>query len=194
MEFLLHTTGRAILDLVHFADAKVEDGVLNEKRIIIPGPRRIKKWVMSAVRVDDADAENVLESNETGSSGTYVGDSLRSQKDPEHLPPTSSWQRFGNFIRGFSRILGTPESAYGFRVSCATLSIGIVAYLRETQQFFVQQRLVWSLIMVSIGMTVTAGAGVFGFIGRITGTGNCSRRSRHFTRANGVQRSPCAQA
>ncbi len=173
MEFLLYSTGRAVLDLVRFADTKVEEGVLKKKHIIIPGPKRMKKWFISILKDADADTDNVLENNETGTSGIYMGDSFRSKKDPEHLSPTNSWQRFGNFLRGFSRILRSSESAYGFRVACATMSIGIVAYLRNTQQFFVEQRLVWAMIMVSIGMTVTAGAGVFGFIGRIAGTCKC---------------------
>ena len=136
----------------------------------------MKKWLISTMKTGDTDEENALENNETGSSGIYIGDSLRSKKDPEHLPPTGSWQRFGNGLRGASQILRSPESAYGFRVACATMSVGIVAYLRNTQQFFVEQRLVWALIMVSIGMTVTAGAGVFGFVGRIAGTGDCPHR------------------
>ncbi len=174
MEFLLYTTGRAVLDLVHYADTKVEEGVLKKKRIIVPGPRRLTKWFINSMKVGDTDTENAFENNETGRSGIYMGDSLRSKKDPEHLPPTNTWQRFGTYLGGFSRFLGSPESTYGFRVACATLSIGIVAYLRNTQQFFVEQRLVWAMIMISIGMTVTAGAGVFGFFGRIAGTGNSS--------------------
>ena len=179
MEFLLYTTGQAVLNLVHFADTKVKEGVLKRKRVIVPGARRMQKWLISSMNTSDSDMENVLENNEIGTSGIYMGDSLQSKKDPEHLPPTNSWQRFGNVLRGFSRFLRSPESAYGFRVGCATLSIGIVAYLRNTQQFFVEQRLVWAMIMVSIGMTVTAGAGVFGFIGRIAGTGKCSQYFRH---------------
>ena len=181
MEFLLYTAGQAVLNLVHFADAKVEKGVLKRKRVIVPGTRRIQKWFVSSINSGDSDVDNVLENNETGASGIYMGDSLQSKKDPEHLPPTNSWQRFGNVLRGISRFLRSPESAYGFRVGCATLSIGIIAYLRNTQQFFVEQRLVWAMIMVSIGMTVTAGAGVFGFVGRIAGTG---KRSQYFHHLN----------
>ncbi len=37
----------------------------------------------------------------------YYGDSYREDKDPEHLPPTTSWQRMGNHLRNFYRILGS---------------------------------------------------------------------------------------
>lgn len=170
MEFLLWSTGRAILDLVRFADDKVESGVMKRKRFISPGMKRIRKWFLNALSLEDSSVDHTPDSTEFGDIRIEVGDAYRQAKDPEHLFPTNAFQRFGNGIRVISRILGSQESAFGFRVACATLSIGIVAYLRDTQAFFIQQRLVWAMIMVSIGMTVTAGAGVFGFIGRVTGT------------------------
>lgn len=171
MEFLLWSTGRAVLDLVRFADLKVEEGIMKKKRFIFPSSKRTKKWIYSTVKVEDTHTEQTPDIIETGGTGIYVGDSFKAAKDPEHLPPTNSWERFGNAIRAISHQLSSPESAFGFRVACATLTIGILAYLHDTQQFFVQQRLVWAMIMVSIGMTTTAGSGVFGFLGRIAGTG-----------------------
>ena len=160
---------------------------MRKKRIIVPSMKRIRKWVSSALSIEDAGGDHVPDSTETTGVSIEIGDAYQKSRDPEHLPPTSAWQRFGNGVRGISRILRSQESAFGFRVACATLSIGIVAYLRDTQAFFVQQRLVWAMIMVAIGMTVTAGAGVFGFIGRIAGTSKASccliDSSRH---------SPCA--
>lgn len=170
MEFLLWSTGRAVLDLVRFADLKVEEGIMKKKRFIFPSSKRTKKWIYSTVKVEDTHTEQTPDIIETGGTGIYVGDSFKAAKDPEHLPPTNSWERFGNAIRAISHQLSSPESAFGFRVACATLTIGILAYLHDTQQFFVQQRLVWAMIMVSIGMTTTAGSGVFGFLGRIAGT------------------------
>lgn len=171
MEFLLWSTGRAVLDLVRFADLKMEEGTMKKKRFIFPSMKRIKKWIYSTVEVKDTNNEQTPDDVETGGTGIYVGDSFKAAKDPEHLPPTNSWERFGNVIRTISHQLSSPESAFGFRVACATLTIGILAYLHDTQQFFVRQRLVWAMIMVSIGMTTTAGSGVFGFLGRIAGTG-----------------------
>lgn len=171
MEYLLWSTGRAVLDLVRFADLKVEEGVMKEKRFIFPSLKRIKKWVYSTLQLEDTNIEHTPDDVETGGTGIYVGDSFKAAKDPEHLPPTNSWERFGNIIRAISHQMSSPESAFGFRVACATLTIGILAYLHDTQQFFVRQRLVWAMIMVSIGMTTTAGSGIFGFLGRTAGTG-----------------------
>ena len=175
MEFLLWSTGRAVLALVQFADKKVEDGTMKKNKLITPGLKRIKKWVTGSLKVEDAIAEHSPDSTESGSVSVYSGESFQAAKDPEHLPPTNAWQRFTNVFRSISSLLGSPESAFGFRVACATLSIGIVAYLKDTYVFFTEQRLVWAMIMVAIGMTTTAGSGVFGFLGRIAGTGKPAR-------------------
>lgn len=50
------------------------------------------------------------------------------------------------------------------------MTIGIVAFLEQTQTFFIEQRLVWAMIIIAIGMTVTTGQSVFGFFGRVAGT------------------------
>lgn len=155
IEFLLRSTGRAVLDLVRFADEKAGQGVIKKKRIIAPGMKRVSKWLSSALATEDSSVDHTPDSTETRSVSIEIGNAYQKSRDPEHLPPTNTWQRLGNFVRGISRILGTQESAFGFRVACATLTIGIVAYLKDTQAFFVQQRLVWAMIMVAIGMTVT---------------------------------------
>lgn len=171
MEFLLWSTGRAVLALVQFADKKVGDGTMKKNKLISPGLKRIRKWVTGSLKVEDAGADHTPDSTEAGGASIYSGESFRAAKDPEHLPPSNAWQRSTNVLRQLSEILGSPESAFGFRVACATLSIGIVAYLEDTYVFFTQQRLVWAMIMVAIGMTTTAGSGIFGFFGRIVGTG-----------------------
>lgn len=159
------------MDLVKFADGKVEAGTMKKNRLIACGMKRVRKWVSAALSTEDSSADHSPDTSESARATIQTGDAYQKTKDPEHLPPASAWQRFGNGVRTISRILGSQESAFGFRVACATLSIGIVAFLRDTQAFFIQQRLVWAMIMVSIGMTVTAGAGVFGFVGRVAGTG-----------------------
>ena len=178
MEFLLWSTARAVLNLIRFADEKVGDGTMKKSRLILPGRRRIQKWIFSSLKAEDASPDQSPDSTEVGTSNVYLGESFHDRKDPEHLAPTNTWQRAGSKVAGIAHILGSPESAFGFRVACATLSIGIVAFLESTHVFFTAQRLVWAMIMVAIGMTMTAGSGVFGFFGRIAGTGE--RESRLF--------------
>ena len=159
-----------MLDLVNFAEHKVEDGTMKRRRLIFPGLRRLKKWVLNLWKGEDEGTEHAPDLTESGGAGIYSGQSFEAAKDPEHLLPTNAWQRFGNSFRKVGGVLGSVESAFGFRVACATFSIGIVAFLADTRTFFLEQRLVWAMIMVSIGMTVTAGNGVFGFFGRLAGT------------------------
>ncbi|KAL2075689.1 hypothetical protein VTL71DRAFT_632 [Oculimacula yallundae] len=170
LEHLLYSAGLAISELIKFADRKVEDGTMKKKRLITPGQKRLKKWVMSIGREDNSLDSNTPDSMEAGNNMIYMGSGFNPKKDPEHLPPQNPWQKFGNAIRTIPHFLGSTESAFGFRVACATLTIGIVAFLKDTQQFFIEQRLVWAMIIIAIGMTMTSGQSIFGFLARVGGT------------------------
>ncbi|ELR07383.1 hypothetical protein VC83_06608 [Pseudogymnoascus destructans] len=170
MEHLLYFTGIAVLNFVKFADKKVEDGTMKKNRLIVPGRRRIKKWIMGLGREDATVDAEYPDSTEAGMNNVYLGSGFNKRKDPEHLPPQTAWQHFGNALRTIPRFLGSPESAFGFRVACATLTIGIVAFLKDTQLFFIKQRLVWAMIIIAIGMNMTSGEAIFGFLGRMLGT------------------------
>lgn len=151
MEHLLYSTGSAILDLVRYADTKVESGAMKSKHFIFPGKRRLKKWFLSIGSEDAAADHESPDSLEAGSNNIYMGSGYNPKKDPEHLAPTTAWQRFGDAIRTIPRFLGSVESTFGFRVACATMTIGIVAFLENTYQFFIEQRLVWAMFIIAIG-------------------------------------------
>lgn len=144
MEYLLWSTGRAILQFIEYADSLVEDGTMKRRRIIHPGGKRLKKWFLTLGNKDDmSSTEQTPDASESGSAGVYSGASFRTKLDPEHLPPANAWERFTDGFRHISEFLRSEESAFGFRVACATLTIGIVAYLQSSQTFFLDQRLVW---------------------------------------------------
>ncbi|KAL2357495.1 hypothetical protein BJ546DRAFT_964334 [Cryomyces antarcticus] len=173
MEFLLMSTSRAVHDFVVFADHKAESGKLSKTRLIVPGVKRMRKWVMHTFsHQEDAsnDDHHAMNEMSSGTSNMYLGEAFAKRKDPEHLPPRNVWEKIGNRFRAVPHFLRSPESSFGFRVACATMSIAIVAYLRNTYQFFVMQRLFWSLIMVAISMTPTAGQSLFSFGLRVVGT------------------------
>jgi hypothetical protein len=170
MEHLLYSTGTSITEFVQFADKAVEDGSMKKNRLIVPGQRRIKKWILSIGREDTSVDTESPDSMEAGANNVYLGAGFNPKKDPEHLPPVTAWQHFGNIIRTIPRFLGSTESSFGFRVACATLTVGIVAFLKDSQMFFIEQRLVWAMIIIAIGMTITSGQSMFGFFGRIGGT------------------------
>ena len=170
MEFLLWSTGRAVLSLLQFADHKVEDGTMQRNRLILPGPRRLNKWLRRLWIGKEDGSEPTPDLAETGHARISSGQSFQAAKDPEHLPPTNAWQRVGTWFRVIGRIFGSEESAFGFRAACASLTIGIIAYLHKSQAWFLEQRIVWAMIMISISMTVTTGSGLFGFFGRVIGS------------------------
>ncbi|KAK9358070.1 hypothetical protein V1504DRAFT_462254 [Lipomyces starkeyi] len=143
LEFLLWSTGYAILDLVKYADAKVESGQMKRKKVQVPSKKRLRKWLRSCLSMEDTTAEHLPEQSEGGSLSIALGQSFLKRKDPEHLPPTNSWQRLGDSLRHFAHFFASAELIFGFRVACATMCIAIVAFLENTQQFFVEQRLVW---------------------------------------------------
>lgn len=152
MESLLMTAAGAVEGLVNFADSKVESGVMEHKRFLFPGKKRFKKWVLRSFSVEDVSTDHTPDTAEVGLCSISLGEAFQKRKDLEHLPPTGRWQRFGDAVRKVFHVLGSPEVAFGFRVACATMSIAIIAFLEQTQAFFIQQRIVWAMIMVAIGM------------------------------------------
>lgn len=170
MEQLMIATGEAVQDFVEYADKKVADGTMDKTRFLFPTLRRIRKWAISVFNDKDTttdETEDVLKPN---FNVVFMGDSFNTKKDPEHLPPANAWQRFGNGLRLVSRFLGSAESAFGLRVACATMTVAIVCYLKVTQHFFQEQRLVWAMIIIAIGMSQTSGQSIFGFFCRVGGS------------------------
>ncbi|KAF2004289.1 hypothetical protein P154DRAFT_55930 [Amniculicola lignicola CBS 123094] len=168
--YLLHSVSKAVLEFVKFADQR--DQAVAKKSFITPGRRRMKKWVANVFQQQDSNHEDemTVAGLDKNNVIVYMGEAYKERKDPEHLPPTNMWEKFGNFMRGSSKFLRSSESSFGFRCACATMSIAIIAFLRDTQKFFIEQRIVWAMIMVAISMTPTAGTSIFTFLLRIFGT------------------------
>jgi hypothetical protein len=170
MEQLLSSTGQTVLDFVTYADSIAEKGKLSRTRLIIPGAKRYWKWAKSFLKADDTHHDDNMGDVHTQSNMLELGEAYRHRKDPEHLPPASAFEKFGDKVRVIPWFLRSFESTYGFRVACATMTIGIIAFLHDTQTFFTKQRLVWALIMVNLSMSPTSGQSIFSFVLRIAGT------------------------
>lgn len=168
--FLLHSISIAILTFVTWADA--HDQSTAKKHLITPGKKRFRKWLASIFSTQDSNSDDETTNVGLNRAGVtiHMGDAYRKRKDPDHLPPTNAWQRFGESLRKVAGFLRSSESAFGFRVACATMSIAIVAYLGDTQLWFTRQRVVWAMLMVALGMTPTSGLAMFNFVWRIFGT------------------------
>ncbi|KAK9551523.1 hypothetical protein V6Z96_000458 [Aspergillus fumigatus] len=170
MEQLLYATGHTVLDFIHFTDEKVKSGKLTRSHLIIPGAKRLLKWLRSILQAEDTHEDDHLGDIHTQSHILQLGEAYRHRKDPEHLPPETIIQKIGDKIRVVPWLLRSSESAYGFRVACATMTIYVIALLHQTQTFFIHQRLVWAMIMINISMSPTAGQSIFGFVLRLVGT------------------------
>lgn len=172
MDFLLDSIARAVHDFVVFADSRA-DSKMTRKRLIVPGLKRFRKWVISSwSRRQDAYTDEQHGMNDDGaeSSNVWLGEAYNKRKDPEHLPARNRIEKIGNRVRHVAHFLRSPASAFGFRVACATMCLAIISFLHDTQSFYVRQRLFWSQIMVTISMSPSAGQSAFSFILRIAGT------------------------
>lgn len=161
---------RGVLDLVKYADSKVDDGTMSKKRLILPTRKQMKKWLWAMLSREDNNLDYQSYSTRSGSPTVHLHDALQVEKDTEHLPPETFLEKATDKLRIIPRFFGSRESAFGFRVATGTLAIAIVCYLRNSQQFFIEQRLIWGSIMVTISMTQTAGSGVYGQFLRFSGT------------------------
>ncbi|KAF7155491.1 hypothetical protein CNMCM6106_004637 [Aspergillus hiratsukae] len=170
MEQLLYSTGHTVLDFIHFADEKVQCGKLSRSRLIIPGAKQLRKWLRSMLQAEDTHEDDHLGDIHTQNHILQLGEAYRHRKDPEHLAPETTIEKIGDKIRVIPSLLRSSESAYGFRVACATMTIYVVGLLHQTQTFFIHQRLVWAMIMVNITMSPTVGQSIFGFVLRLIGT------------------------
>ncbi|KAK9770272.1 hypothetical protein SCAR479_13013 [Seiridium cardinale] len=169
IEKLMQETSEAVQSFVTYADERVASGSMAKSHLIIPKWKKLKKWVTGLLKDEDASSENTADLFDSNNV-VYVGDGFAAKKDPEHLPATNAIQHIGNALRAVNKFFGSQQSFFGMRVACATMTIGIVNFLEPTQAFFVKQRLVWAMIMVSISMTETSGQSIFGFLCRVGGT------------------------
>lgn len=137
---------KATREFMSFADAKVADGTMKQNRVIFP-VCSIRNW---------------LSGSSTTSSVQYP--------DPEHLPPATMWQGASTLFRSISSVIKSEQSIFGFRVAAAAFCVGILAFLHQTQDFFVRQRCIWAMIVIVIGMSPTSGQTLLGFVTRIAAT------------------------
>ncbi|PGH11059.1 hypothetical protein AJ79_05101 [Helicocarpus griseus UAMH5409] len=156
---------RATFDLIRFADSKVADGTMSTYKFIFPKREAIREW-MSFQKSEEEEGED----KHTGSVQTVNPQNITGQHDPDHLPPSTSWQRFGDRLRRVARILSSEQSGFGLRVAIASFCPAILAFLRQTQDVFYNHRLNWAVIIVILAMSPTSGKSLFGLVIRIFAT------------------------
>lgn len=161
----------ATLQLVQFADNKAADGTMKRGRPIFPKQKSIQAWLSLDSSKKESDTEsNRRESSNVDPSSAHRGDHTTRFPDPEHLPPENAWEKGSSVLRTVSHIIKSDQSSFGFRVAAASFFIAILAFLQQTQEFFIHQRYSWAMIAIVIGMNPTSGQTMFGFVARIAAT------------------------
>ncbi|PCH07569.1 Brefeldin A sensitivity protein-related, domain of unknown function DUF2421 [Penicillium occitanis (nom. inval.)] len=163
----------SIFELVMFADSKGKDGTMKCNRLIFPKEESSRSWFSLKTEQKESESGTMEQQNryhDNPSSKHEEHEISLSLPDPEHLPPVNTWEKASNVLRYIPRIIRSELSVFGFRVAAASFCVAILAFLRQTQQFFFHGRCVWAMIVIVIGMTPTSGQTMFGFIARIIAT------------------------
>src|SRR6201996_29916 len=143
---------------------------MKKKRLIVPSWKNWKKWAWAIILREDSNLDYTTYSYRSGTPTVYLGDAFGVHRDPEHMPPSTWWEKTTDHFRLIPRLFGSKESWFGFKVATGTMLIAVWAFLRLSQIFYIEQRLIWGAIMVAISMTQTAGSGMYGQAVRIFGT------------------------
>ncbi|GAT25208.1 MFS transporter [Aspergillus luchuensis] len=159
----------ATLDLIRFADDRIQDGTMKCSRLILPRLNTIRKWLSLNTDHDTKSAPDRRQSSHVDPAALGQTEA-NNFPDPEHLPPANWFEKGSLALRYLSHIISSEQSIFGFRVAAAAFSVGILAYLRKTQDFFIHQRCIWAMIVIVIGMNPTSGQTMFGFVARIVAT------------------------
>lgn len=143
---------------------------MKKKRLIVPSWKQWKKWAWAVILREDSNLDYTSYSYRSGTPTVYLGDAFGVYRDPEHLPPVTWWEKTTDYFRLIPKAFGSAESWFGFKVATGTMIIALVGYLRNTQEWYIQQRAIWAAIMVSISSSQTAGSGMYGQFVRVFGT------------------------
>ncbi|KAK9854929.1 uncharacterized protein MYU51_003195 [Penicillium brevicompactum] len=161
----------ATLQLVQFATSKITDGTMKRNRLIFPKQKSIRAWLsLSHEKKQPETSSESRQSSNVNPSTIYHEQPSTRFPDSEHLPPENVWEKGSTILRTISHVIKSDQSMFGFRVAAASLSVGILAFLHQTQDFFIRQRCIWAMIVIVIGMNPTSGQTMFGFVARIVAT------------------------
>ena len=170
MGHLQDTLLMATLDLIQFADGKIGDGTMKRSRLILPKLNTIRRWLSLKSAKASKTATDRRQSSHVDPSSVFAQTEANNFPDPEHLPPGNWFEKGSLALRYLSHFIRSEQSIFGFRVAAAAFSVGILAFLRQTQEFFIHQRCIWAMIVIVIGMNPTSGQTMFGFVARIIAT------------------------
>ncbi|KAK9365602.1 hypothetical protein V1509DRAFT_369875 [Lipomyces kononenkoae] len=169
-QFMLWHSSNALSSFLAFVQDKNNSQEWQKRRIIFPSWSELTHWIQAMFAVpESSNIDQILESSMDGVDRAALTMALRGQ-GPQHLPPNTFRQKFGQRVRMISAFLRSPHSLFALRATCASMSIGIIAYLRSSRMFFVEQKCLWAIVMTAFAMNNTTGQTTYNFILRVLAT------------------------
>ena len=163
--FVLWHSSRAVLRMGEFTAGRIRSGRLQHKRMILPSWHALYEWGFKMFENPESTSHD-----HSAEMESHVPLAAIHTRDHRQFSARPYIEAIVKPARAIPRLLRSPHSMYGFRTLCASMSIGIIAYLRETHNFFVRQRVIWALIMAMIAMKTTSGQTSFEFVLRVLAT------------------------
>ena len=162
IHFVLWHSSRAVVQMLNLAESVTSSGRLRRKGIIVPSWQVLSHWAVTMLENPESTSHDHLSDMTEGHAAMGMN-----HQDHRYISAHTYIEFFARRIRAIPRLLASPHSIYGFRTMCASISIGIIAYLKDTHNFFVRQRVIWALIMTMIAMKSTSGHTSFEFVLRV---------------------------
>ncbi|PNP39586.1 hypothetical protein TGAMA5MH_08605 [Trichoderma gamsii] len=162
---ILSSLGEEFLKLLIFVD----DCYTHPKKLLIPPFFYPRYWIerLIGLRATQRDSASLKSDAQTS---IKLGASFYDPKNPDHLPPSNLMETIGDYIRKISAIFRSDHAAYGLRGACAIMTVGIIAFLHDSQDFYFAQRFLWALFAIVLSMARTTGSSTFLLLGRVLGT------------------------
>ncbi|TQV92273.1 MFS transporter [Cordyceps javanica] len=162
---ILTALGRKLLRLIVYLD----DRHGRPRRFVPPNFLSLSYWA----RYFSCDLANNLRrdvQNKDGGPKVELDPVFHKPRNPDHLPAANTMEAVGDFIRKINSVLRTEHAAYGLRGACAVMTIAIIGFLHDSQDFYFAQRLLWALFAILLSMGRTSGSSTFLLMGRLLGT------------------------
>ncbi|KAL6250321.1 hypothetical protein RBB50_002622 [Rhinocladiella similis] len=165
LQFAFWHFSSAITALMDFAEQM--KGKMQQRRIILPSQAILAEWFWKMFTLpgranSDLIADPAIEVDDHNILNTALYG-----RDPLHLRPESWLGRIGEHIRSIPHVLRSQHSLFGLRAACASMTIGIIAYIEASRKFYVEQRCLWAIVMTAFAMINSTGHTTFSFAFRI---------------------------
>ena len=108
---------------------------LHKTRLFVPIFQSSRRWLWSNF-LDALTYHKNARPRDTVVHPPDFSEPLYDQRDPSHLSPVTWWERKSVFIRTVLRYFASSQARFALRVTCATMSIAVIAFLERTQIFY----------------------------------------------------------